>query len=223
VTVLYLYGISDSPSRPDITGLQGAPLAGDGRQGLFAIWSEHDGQPFDPDETALWDHERVVEALLGEGTVLPMRFGSWLPDRNAVLDLLEQRRSEFERGLDRVRGAVEIGVRALVHGEQAEPAPALAGADRPGTAYMLARLGEEKRSAAIALHIHEPLVALSRASVTRTKSLSESVNTAYLVARDDVAPFRATVEKLDDTLEEATIVCTGPWPPYSFTPSESTR
>ena len=221
--MLYLYAISDSPSRPEVYGLQGAPLAGGGRGGLFAVWSEHDDPRLEADETTLWEHERVVEALLEEATVLPMRFGSWLQDRPAALDLLEQRREEFELGLERVRGAVEIGVRALMHGERAELAPALAGADRPGTSYMLARLNEEKQSAGIAALIHEPLVALSRASMNRRTSLTESVNTAYLVARDDIAPFRATVEKLDDTVEDATIVCTGPWPPYSFTPGESTR
>src|SRR4051794_12987788 len=106
--MLYLYGISDSPSRPDVPGLQGAALASAGREGLFAIWSEHEGQPFEADETALWEHERVVEALLEEGTVLPMRFGSSMRDRPAALDLLEERRQEFELGLDRVRGAVEL-------------------------------------------------------------------------------------------------------------------
>lgn len=221
--MLYLYAITDSLDPPEVPGLRGAALSGDGRDGLFAIWSEHEDARIEPDETALWEHERVVEALLEEGTVLPMRFGSWMRDRGAVLDLLEERREEFELGLDRVRGAVEIGVRALVRAEPAERTPALAGADRPGTAYMLGRLNEEKRSAAIAAHIHQPLVALARASMPRRTSLSESVNTAYLVARDDVAPFRATVEKLDGTVEDATIVCTGPWPPYSFTPSEPER
>jgi hypothetical protein len=87
---------------------------------------------------------------------------------------------------------------------------------------MLARLNDEKRSAAIAAHLHEPLLALSRASTVRKTSLSGSVNTAYLVDRDDVDPFRVAVQKLDEAVEDATIVCTGPWPPYSFTPAGST-
>jgi len=223
VTVLYVYGISDSPNAPPVLGLRDAALSVSGRGGLFAVWSEQEDSPFDADETALWEHERVVEALLEQGTVLPMRFGSSVPDREALAELLAERRADFELGLERVRGAVEIGVRALIRGESSQLAPALAGADRPGTAYMLARLNDEKRSAAIAAHIHEPLIALSRASASRKTSLSGDVNTAYLVAREDVGPFRATVEKLDDAVEYATIVCTGPWPPYSFTPGESTR
>jgi hypothetical protein len=219
--VLYLYAISDSPTRPDVSGLDGATLSLSDGDGLFAIWSEHDEPRFEADESSLWEHERVVEALLAEGSVLPMRFGSWMPGSDAVLDLLAGRREEFELGLERVRGAVELAVRAIVHAELSEPVHAFAGAERSGTEYILGRLNEEKRSVAIASRIHEPLLALSRASKPLSTSLSDSVNTAYLVARDDVVPFRAAVEKLDDTVEDATIVCTGPWPPYSFIPKES--
>jgi hypothetical protein len=219
--MLYLYAIIDSSRLPVIPGLQGAPLSGAGEDGLFAVWSEHDEPRLEADETALWEHERVVEALLEEGAVLPMRFGSWLRDREGVLELLAERRDEFELGLERVRGAVEIGVRAVMRDPSSERPLAFSGADRPGTAYMLARLNEEKKSAAIAAYIHEPLVALSRASSPRKTSLTGSVNTAYLVDRDDVDPFRATVEKLDATVEDASVICTGPWPPYSFTPEES--
>jgi hypothetical protein len=219
--VIYVYAISDSPDRPEVRGLQGAALSTSGRDGLFAIWSEHEEARLEADEAVLLEHERVVEALLKQGAVLPMRFGSWMRDPAAVLELLDERRSEFELGLERVRGAVEIGVRALVREEPAERVPALAGADRPGTAYMLARLNDEKRSALVAAHLRGPLQALSRASADRKTSLSGSVNTAYLVDRGDVDAFRAAVQKLDEVVDEATIVCTGPWPPYSFTPAGS--
>jgi hypothetical protein len=221
--VLYVYGISDSPSCPSTPGLEGAELSVTGEDGVFAIWSEHSEPQREADETALWEHERVVEALLEEGTVLPMRFGSAVQDHEALLGLLRERRDEFALGLERVRGAVEIGVRAMVHSEPAEVTPVLAGGDRPGTAYMLNRLNDEKRSDAVAARIHEPLAALSRASRPRRASLAGSVNTAYLVDRNDVAPFRAAVEKLDEAFSEATVVCTGPWPPYSFMPSETDR
>lgn len=221
--MLYLYAISDSARLPLIPGLQGMALSVSGEDGVFAVWSDHDEPRLETDEAALWEHERVVEALLEEGPVLPMRFGSWSPDEEAVLELLAERRAEFEPCLERVRGAVEIGVRALVQAGSPEHVPAPTGEARPGTTYMLARLNEEKKSAAIAACVHEPLVELSRASRRRSTSLAGSVNTAYLVDRDNVDPFRATVEKLDESFEGATVICTGPWPPYSFTPEGSRR
>jgi hypothetical protein len=221
--MLYVYAISDSPNCPPIRGMQDAELSVTGEDGVFAVWSEHADSRLEADESALWEHERVVEELLETGAVLPMRFGSWIRDRAALLELLRERRDEFALALDRVRGAVEIGVRAMMHSGRTENGRDLDGEERPGIAYMLARLNDEKRSAAVVARIHEPLVALSRASTPRRTSLAGSVNTAYLVDRDDVSPFRAAVEKLDDALDEATVVCTGPWPPYSFTPKESQR
>jgi Gas vesicle synthesis protein GvpL/GvpF len=221
--VLYLYAIADTPHCPPVRGLQGAPLSVDGGNGLFAIWSEHDHPRLEADETALWEHERVVEALAEHATVLPMRFGSWLADREGLLELLGERRDEFTLGLDRVRGAVEIGVRAMLSTEHAEVTSAAAIGERPGTAYMLARLNEESHSAALAARIHEPLRPLSRASRPRRTSLAGAVNTAYLVDRADIGSFRAKVEELDEALGEGTVLCTGPWPPYSFTPEESRR
>ena len=221
--MLYVYAITDSPVPPLVAGLQGAPVEVAGEDGLFAIWSEHEDSRLEADETALWEHERVVEALLDSGAVLPMRFGSWVRDREALRGVLEERRGELGLGLDRVRGAVEIGVRAMVRAAPAGLPHAAPESGRPGTSYMLTRLNDEKRSAALAARIHEPLAALSRASTARRTSLAGPVNTAYLVDRDEVEPFRAAVQNLDDSLGEGTVVCTGPWPPYSFTPSEARR
>jgi hypothetical protein len=39
---------------------------------------------------------------------------------------------------------------------------------------------------------------------------------AYLVDRGRVREFVAMVEQLDDRLDDVELVCTGPWPPYSF-------
>jgi hypothetical protein len=216
--VLYVYGITDAPRCPLMRGLEGAALTVTGEDGVFAVYSEHTQARLEADEGALWEHENVVEAMLAGATVLPLRFGSWIEDHEGLRRMLRERRDEFALGLDRVRGAVEIGVRALIHSEPAELSLAAANGDRPGTTYMLGRLNEEKRSSAVAARIHEPLAVLSRASTPRRTSLVGATNTAYLVDRDDVSAFRSLVEELDDGLVNATVLCTGPWPPYSFTP-----
>jgi hypothetical protein len=40
------------------------------------------------------------------------------------------------------------------------------------------------------------------------------------VDRDRVDAFRERVDELAEELEDATITCTGPWPPYSFSAAE---
>ena len=39
---------------------------------------------------------------------------------------------------------------------------------------------------------------------------------AYLVDRELVEDFTASLRRLDQQLRDVELVCTGPWPPYSF-------
>ena len=63
----------------------------------------------------------------------------------------------------------------------------------------------------------EPLTSLARGS---RRSLVPQpdlpVLDAYLVDRVRVREFLAMVQQLGDGLKDVELVCTGPWPPYSF-------
>ena len=223
--MLYLYAVTESPTPPDLPGLRGAPLRAVGEAGLFAIVSAHEEPRVQPTEDDLWVHDGVVEALMDGASVLPVRLGTLMADDAAVLASLRERRREFELALERVRGAVELGVRAAVAPEDvAEPEPEdAAGATGPGTEYMQARLSRERRGTEAASQIHEPLASLARASTFRVSARERPLlNAAYLVDRERVEDFMARVDELD-TRSQAMIVCTGPWPPYSFSSEESER
>ena len=84
--------------------------------------SRHAHPPGDPALDALWVHERVVERIMTDRAVLPMRFGSRLPDDDALRELLAARRQEFLATLQRVRGRVEVSVRAMQQGGERPPA-----------------------------------------------------------------------------------------------------
>jgi hypothetical protein len=62
--------------------------------------------------------------------------------------------------------------------------------------------------------LHEPLDFLARRSVVLPGP--ELLRAAYLVDRDAVDRFVALVQRLEETHTDLHIVCTGPWPPYSF-------
>ena len=116
--------------------------------------------------------------------------------------------------LERVRGCVELGVRALV------PPPERAEASSGG-AYMRARLDERRELEGLADELDLPLAGLAR-QATRTVGATERLllSAAYLVPEDGVAGFRELVERLQTAHPELGIVCTGPWPPYSFATAE---
>jgi hypothetical protein len=221
--VLYVYAITDSFSGSVAAGLQGAPLRTIERGPVQAVVSEHAVAP-EPGEDLLWVHERVVEELMEGSTILPMRFGSTVEGTEALIAMLEQRREEFVASLERVRAAVELSVRAQLP-SLAEPAaadePQLTGQAGPGTTYLLERARQQRRVEDAAELIHRPLAALARRSIQKAGGGDPGAfKAAYLVDEVAVEGFVERVEKLNATLGDIRVSCTGPWPPYSFVAEE---
>jgi hypothetical protein len=211
--MIWVYGICDSPELPlpRRRGLAQAPLEGLRAGALLAVFTRHTHSVGDPAPDALWAHERVVERLMTDRTVLPMRFGSRLPDEEAVLRLLIERQVPLTAAIARVAGRVELGVRAIARTPDANGAAIRAPAN--GRDYLLGKLRDGRQTDML----HEPLVALaddSRRQVPR--SADEVLRAAYLVDRRAIARFRVAVERLQATRADVALLCTGPWPPYSF-------
>jgi hypothetical protein len=217
---VWVYGVVEPGMRlPDVPGLDGAPLrlvvAGD----VGAVVCDAPAEV--PQELAdLLAHERVVEALAEAGPVLPARYGSRLPDEDAVVRSLQEGR-RWLPALDAVRGRVELAVRAAWQGEQApaaaEPEPESEPEDtRPGHAFLARLAARSDGQARLRDRVHEPLASVAAAAVWRDpRRDDEPGRGAYLVDRGKVA----RVQELCSALAEEpglSVTCTGPWPPYSF-------
>ena len=203
--MIHVYAIVEaSEALPSGSGLGGAAVEGYDLDGIQAIVSRHEGTRIEPTETALLEHAEVVEAAMAEtGAILPARFGRGLADERDLDDLLRSRHGELTRGLEQVRGCVELGVRILA------PGPAVSASDNgaaTGTEYMQTRLAELARAEEVAHEIHDLLAEGAR----------ESARPAYLVPRGDVDRFRGHVRSVENSYPQLVVVCTGPWPPYSF-------
>jgi hypothetical protein len=160
---------------------------------------------------ALFEHERVVESLMAERAVLPMRFGTRPPSADSVREELAARRDELLEALDRVRGRVELAVRALQPAARAAAATSPASAS--GSEYLRARVA----GASTLTALHEPLAALAVAARWwPERAPGEPRRISYLVDESAVADFRSAVERLQREHPEAALLCTGPWPAYSF-------
>lgn len=220
--MVYLYAISpplDAPVAGE--GLQGQTLRRVTSGGLTAVVSDHERDLPAASEAQLWEHERVVEALMAERTVLPMRFGSVLPDDVAVRALLRRRRDELEGALGRVAGAIELGVRVAWNdaGAASDPPAHTTGS---GTAYLMGRVDCRRRARDLADRVDRSLADLARARRTRLLARPDlPFSGAYLVDRERQDAFRERVSALGAEIAEAEIVCTGPWPPYGFAARES--
>jgi hypothetical protein len=200
--VIHVYAVLDAGATvPGIAGLAGRAVEAHRLEGLTVAASTLAERPRPTTEAAL-RHGEVVEALAAvNDAVLPVRFGSELVPRE-----LDSRRQELLRSLDRVRGCVEVGVRALrtIHHEPGSTS---------GSDYLRSRLAEVQEIALAGNALHRPLAACARATVRRRTRLL--LDAAYLVPQDGLARFRQALAEL--AAEPGTaLVSTGPWPPYSF-------
>lgn len=239
MTALYLYALTDHPDAPlpAQAGLEDAPLQTIPVRDVAAVTSAITTVPVPTTEDNFWHHEKIVEALMTDRTLLPVRFGTVVGDSAALMSLLTAHYANLWATLDRVRDHVELSVRVLWDEEQpptsASPeksalnrsSPVTDGTPTPsGRSYLLARLeqqreeGTRRRQAeALADELHTPLARLATESTQRMLVTPRMLLTgAYLVRRDHTAAFRETVAALGTDRPSLQFLCTGPWPPYSF-------
>jgi Gas vesicle synthesis protein GvpL/GvpF len=149
--------------------------------GLTAVVGPVDDGEVTPE--SLWRHEDLVEQLMADCDVLPVRYGTRFADDDDAAQAVADRSATLTIALEHVRGAVELSVRAIA----ADPAAT-----------------------------HAALGELARDARQRAAKPPEVLRAAYLVDRDAVAGFAARVAELEAARPGAQILCTGPWPPYSF-------
>jgi hypothetical protein len=207
--MIYVYAISDgAASAPAPTGVGGRPVRAVRDGSLTAFVS--DGPAPEAEPEALWSHERVVASLMEGAAVLPLRFGTVLDGEAPLRAVLGDRRDELERSLERVRGKVEFGVRALWRERSRD-------ATHDGREYMVGRLERLRTARRAADAVDRPLGEL--AAETRchvTADDDAAFVAAYLVDGTHGAEFARRARRLRDARDDVRLVCTGPWAPYSF-------
>ena len=213
---MYLYGVcEEAAAAPAGEGIDARPLRMVTCAGLGAIVSDGHERPPEPSERELWEYERVVEELMSLRNVLPARFGSVVESDTDIRALLSGRNEELRISLRWVADAVELAVRATWSAETS--VDETRSDDDTGTRYLARRVELRQRCSALCERIDRRLGELARDSTLRVGPSERSpMIGAYLVARDRVAEFRARIDELDHEIEEVAILCTGPWPPYSF-------
>jgi hypothetical protein len=157
------------------------------------------------DADALWRREALLEELMEQRALLPVRYGTLVADDAAAVAAVAGRGEALAGALRRVRGAVELSVRAVAPEQSYEGSPG---------EQLQARAAHERTAAAL----HERLAAAAREHARHDGR--ELLRAAYLVDRDEVGRFVSLVRGVQAEHEKLSILCTGPWPPYSFAEPE---
>jgi len=209
--------------------------------GLAVVVSDSALEEYESTRTNMLAHERVVERVMREFTVLPVRFGTVTQDTTSAIPdirkLLENRFKEFDKLLADMEGKVELGLKALWRDEKAifqeilgENAAirrlrnSLAGKKTAALRYEAVPLGEKvkealdrKRSGEVA-RILTPLKGLAYRTQQNDVVMDRMVfSAAFLVDESREGEFDQAVRKLDEEWgRRINFKYTGPNPPWNF-------
>lgn len=212
--MIHLYAFAAGLDRmPASHGLEDAPLEARAFTDVVAVTSSHASSPQEHGRADVMRHAAVVAALVESArAVLPARFGEDFADDAALETAVTSRLPALRSRLAEVGRHVEVGVRVLGGPPSAAPVRGASGAD-----YLRSRLPELRARNLVAAELHGPLDACAEASRLSPSLERSALHTAaYLVSRDEVGAVTSIVEQFARMHPELTVLCTGPWAPYSF-------
>jgi len=182
-------------------------------------------------------HTTVLEEVMEEFTILPVRFGMVAPGSEVIREqVLEARYEEFDDLLVEMQGRAEMGLKAVwyessvfeeivaEHPTIRDVRDSLMGRAAEETYFERIRLGEmiehamkekRERDAEMLLAGLRPLAHKVRLNDVITDRMV--LNAAFLVEESRQAEFDAEVDRLGDEVGERLILkYVGPAPPYNF-------
>ena len=181
--MIELYAIAGHPGPPlpEVSSLRAVPF-----DGLAVVCGPASEPTEEVTAEALWRHEEIVEALMDDRDLLPVRYGTRVENEEEALRAVAGRTPELRAALEHVSGAVELSLRVRAH--------------KPGADVDLDAVRVLARDAIV-----QP-----------GRDEQELFRCAYLVERGAVDGFRDAVAKLQRERPDLALLLTGPWPPYSF-------
>ena len=196
-----------------------------------AIWEERGQDPHWIGSIAA-EHHAVLQALVDQVDILPLRLPGIYLDERSMCEALTVSHGELRAVFETIRGHVEWGVQIFSRAVEArppvQPRPT-SGRDylRMRTEHTAQQVADRERRNAVLLGVHESLaLAATRATLNppRDRALtgrSEEMlfNGAYLVARNGQERFFEIVKEQAESHdpEGYLLELSGPWPPYNFT------
>lgn len=206
-------------------------------KGLAAVASATPIVEYDSSRRNMMAHTQILEEVMQDFTILPVRFGTNAPSEDAVRGtLLDRRHDELSQLLEQMRGRVELGLKVfwyedVIFREIVDDNTAirrlrdsLMDRSPEETYYDRIRLGEMVEAAMEKKRLADSEMILGRLRplVYKTKTnkvVSDRmvVNGAFLVNQDREADFDGAVKELDAEMRERLILkYVGPVPPYNF-------
>ncbi|WP_369524655.1 GvpL/GvpF family gas vesicle protein [Streptomyces agglomeratus] len=176
-------------------------------------------------------HQSVLERLMADGSVLPLRFGALAPDDDAVQQVLDERADAYLERLSELDGCVEFHLKAsvveearniLLGSEEARRLNEDVRAGRGGQDLRMALGGlfageVQRRHEVLAAETVDALRPVARDVRTSEPTGDDFVSVSFLVEQARQNEFLTAQKDLADRCgEDFAFRLHGPLPPYSF-------
>jgi DnaJ-domain-containing protein 1 len=242
----YLYGVVPADQARDFgpIGLDGGDVRTVSDGGIGIVASNAARISFArvaPEKTlqCLAQHQRVLERVMLDSPVIPLKFGSYAEDDGQVREILRAGRNELAGALEKYADKVEVDLAAFwgdlksvlaeIAGDEAViSAKARIGNQTQATTAQCVRLGQlvkellDQRNRAIAERLLVTLRTKWRNIVVNpARDDSAVLNAAVLIDRAEEAEFDQILDQLDRCYDSRiNFRRVGPLPPYSFATAE---
>jgi len=244
----YLYCIVKCGEERSFNGASAIGGRGDGIhtivfEDLACVVSDSPDMKYDNSRANMMAHETVIEGVMKEFTVLPVRFGtvtrkdSGSPVEDIRHKLLENRYKEFQSLHEEMDNRVELGLKAMwrdekaiyqeivaEHGELRKLRDSVEGKSPEATHFDRMHLGEmvkksldrkKEKEAKVLLARFRPVT--DRLQENKTMMDRMVLNAAFLVSKDRERECDEMMKRLDEELgERMTFKYVGPTPPFNF-------
>lgn len=162
-------------------------------KGMAAVVANCDKTECKLDENAAIEHEEIIRKVMAEHTVIPMAFGMVFKNQEILHEVLEKSYPILKKHLIAFHNKIEVGIKAIST-ENAE---------------------EDLSSAKEDI---ENLLGAKSIEAAKGRLFSDRLllNTSFLIEKNKLEEFSATVAKLEEKYPQLKFLYSGPWPPYSF-------
>lgn len=227
---IYVYCISDKSIDAIPSGINNAPVRAICSKELNLIYSTTDKELKYTEENFI-AHESVLEELLKKNaTILPFRFGTCM-DEKIGEEILEEKYQPFMEHIDRLRGKIEVSIRALWDYAGIKTIvlsdiniPQVTTKNEKILNYFNKRMKEYKTDESVKNFaekesgtIHGQLLCSAvEGKYTLMKTNNMFFNGVYLIEKTKINNFQSAYRKVAKDYGMYRFIMTGPWPPYNF-------
>jgi len=233
---LYLYGIIDSSDqiKESIYGLEGAGVYNIPFCDIGAAVSEICQMTQDTTDSAVLEHEAVVEKLMTDFTVLPVRFQTVIEGRDNLLSIMKSYYRDFKDNLERLRNKFEFGIKVIwpadkikeniIKALKKDEQKKLDSGSSSGKRFMKEKFEKYKIDKELEAKADKFIKVMDIffskfAAEKKTEKLKTEnllIDAVYLVEKDKERNFREAFEHVKSARPDFKYLFSGPWPAYNF-------